>query len=105
LDRYKEGLRPLLVCKDFQKELPMPKLMPQPTDQYRRRKLYLHNFGNWIANSGIMHCFLWDEWVAAKTSDDVASVWWHRLKMYKAMDKDYEHVHSVNIIATHIFRL
>jgi hypothetical protein len=89
LDAYKQNLKPLLVCKDFQKELPMPKLLPQPTDQYRSRKLYLHNFGNYIANTKTMHFFVWDEWTAAKTSDDVASVLYHRLKMY---EDQYEHV-------------
>jgi hypothetical protein len=82
------------VCKDFQKELPMPKLLPQPTDQYRSRKLYLHNYGNYVYNNKTMHCFVWDELTAAKTSDDVASAWYYRLLKYK---DEYEHVSPCHV--------
>lgn len=89
MDKYKDAIKPLLVCKDFQKELPMPKFLPAPPDLYRSRKLYLHNFGNFLFNDALMFCILWDEWTAGKTADDVASAWYYRLMKYKGK---YDHV-------------
>jgi hypothetical protein len=84
LDKIKQIMteKTLIVVKDMQKELPIPKLIPQPTDYYRIAKLKLHNFGIFNCNDSSMDCFLWSEYDGKKTADEIITATYIYLKQY-----------------------
>lgn len=60
----------------MQKQLPFPRLLPQPTEQYRAKQLYLNNFGVYLASKSKMNCFTWSEYDGTKQSDEICSTLW-----------------------------
>jgi len=62
VEHWKKSKRTLVIIKDMQKQLPLPKFNQQPTDYYRKRKLYVNNFGVYVVNTQTMHCYLWNEY-------------------------------------------
>lgn len=76
--------------KDMQKELLVPKLHPQPTDYYRKRKLNLHNLGVYNCKLERLHCYLWDEYTGFKTADEMCSILWKMFKSHNGAFKIYK---------------
>jgi len=70
---WKKNQKRLVIIKDMQKQLPLPKFNTQHTDYYRKRKLYVNNLGIYEVNTQKMHCYLWNEYQANKTADDIIS--------------------------------
>ena len=73
---YNKTKKVLVVVRDLQKQLPLPKFNPQPTDYYRKRKLYITNFGFYICNTQKMHSYVWNEYDGRKTADEIVSCMW-----------------------------
>lgn len=69
-----------MIVKDMQKQLPLPKLLPQPTQQYRSRQLYMNNFGIYFSTNKDMHCYTWTEYDGSRGSDEICSVLWSALQ-------------------------
>jgi hypothetical protein len=65
-----------VIVKDFQKQLSIPKFQPQSADYYRKRKLYVNNFGIYCYNNATMNCYLWSEYDGQKTADEIISTLW-----------------------------
>jgi hypothetical protein len=71
LKDWKSQEQILVIVKDFQKQLPIPKFQPQPGDYYRKRKLYVNNFGIYCCNNAKMNCYLWSKYDGQKTADEI----------------------------------
>lgn len=80
LQLWKKKKKREVLVKDMQKQLPLPKLLPQPTQQYRSRQLYMHNFGIYFSSQRQMHCYTWTEYDGKKESDEICSVLWKSLQ-------------------------
>ncbi len=59
---FQKQIKQVIMQKDMQKELPLPTLNPQPSNYYRSRKLYIHNYGFYLCNNGRMYCYVWNEY-------------------------------------------
>ena len=80
LEEWKKSRKKLVLVRDFQKELQIPKFQLQPEDLYCKRKLYLHNMGIYCCNTKEMRCLLWSEYDGDKRQDDVISALWNYYK-------------------------
>lgn len=74
--QWKKNKHREVIVKDMQKQLPLPRLQPQPTEQYRAKQLFLNNFGVYFASKSKMHCYTWTEYDGRKQSDEFCSILW-----------------------------
>lgn len=83
LDKFMKQQKPVVLVKDMQKELGLPELQQdQPPEMYRARQIHLYNLGVYNCCDEQMYCYVWDEFTAKRTTDDVISALWLHLQKY-----------------------
>lgn len=85
------------ICYDFQQNMPLPKI--PSTDVFYKRQLWVHNFGVSSGKTSRTHCYMYDESVAKKSSNEPISFLKHYIEVVLSPTIRTLYIFSDNCVA------